>query len=150
MGIEKWLDSLSVLEINFITTYIAKSEIYPITNKCRNHHGFIYTVKGSEKYSFEDNSIVAVPNSILYLPKGSKYKVTLEGEESVVIYVDFEMQETAPRAPFCIKFEDDKSVMPLFTEAEKVLEINKSERHIRGGNATKLKYEAAKCTKNGR
>jgi len=38
----------------------------------------------------------------------------------------------------------------LFTEAEKVLEINKSERHIRGGNATKLKYEAAKCTKNGR
>ena len=119
MTIEKWLDSLSVLEINFITTYIAKSEIYPITNKHRNHHGFIYTVKGSETYSFEDNSIVAVPNSVLYLPKGSKYKVTLEGEESVVIYVDFEMQEFSPRAPFCIKFEDDKSIMPLFIEAEK-------------------------------
>ena len=37
----------------------------------------------------------------------------------------------------------------LHAQAESVLSENKSERHIRGGNATKLKYEAAKCTKNG-
>lgn len=30
----------------------------------------------------------------------------------------------------------------LATEARKVLEINKAERHIRGGMATKKKYEA--------
>ena len=35
----------------------------------------------------------------------------------------------------------------LYAEAEKVLNTNKSERHIRGGNATKLKYKSAKCTK---
>lgn len=35
----------------------------------------------------------------------------------------------------------------LYAEAERVLGINKSERHLRGGNATKLKYEAAKRTK---
>ncbi len=37
----------------------------------------------------------------------------------------------------------------LYAEAERVLGINKSERHLRGGNATRLKYEAAKRTKNG-
>lgn len=32
----------------------------------------------------------------------------------------------------------------LAIEAKKVLEINKSERHIRGGMATKMKYESKK------
>ena len=32
----------------------------------------------------------------------------------------------------------------LAIEAKKVLEINKSQRHIRGGMATKLKYESKK------
>ena len=35
----------------------------------------------------------------------------------------------------------------LCAAAEKVLEKNKSERHLRGGNATKLKYETAKRLK---
>lgn len=35
----------------------------------------------------------------------------------------------------------------LYTEAAKILDTNKSERHIRGGNATKRKYESAKETK---
>ncbi len=34
-----------------------------------------------------------------------------------------------------------KEIKPaLFTEVEKVLQTNKAERHIRGGNATKEKY----------
>lgn len=32
----------------------------------------------------------------------------------------------------------------LAVEAKKVLEVNKSERHIRGGMATKMKYESKK------
>ncbi len=35
----------------------------------------------------------------------------------------------------------------LYAEAAKILDTNKSERHIRGGNATKRKYETAKETK---
>lgn len=35
----------------------------------------------------------------------------------------------------------------LHTEVQKILDINKSERHIRGGNATRLKYKSAKQTK---
>ena len=33
---------------------------------------------------------------------------------------------------------------PLHKEVEKLLSINKSERHIRGGEATKLKYASKK------
>ena len=35
----------------------------------------------------------------------------------------------------------------LAAEVGRILAQNKSERHLRGGNATKLKYETAKCTK---
>lgn len=35
----------------------------------------------------------------------------------------------------------------LFSEVDRILAKNKSERHLRGGNATKLKYERAKYTK---
>lgn len=38
----------------------------------------------------------------------------------------------------------------LYREVQAVLATNKSERHIRGGNATKLKYETAKRTKKGK
>lgn len=36
----------------------------------------------------------------------------------------------------------------LYAEVAEILACNKSERHIRGGNATKRKYESAKLTKN--
>ena len=34
---------------------------------------------------------------------------------------------------------------PLFAEVSIILEQNKNERHIRGGNATRLKYRKEKC-----
>ena len=38
----------------------------------------------------------------------------------------------------------------LYDTVRRVLEINKSERHLRGGNATRLRYELMrKNTKNG-
>lgn len=36
----------------------------------------------------------------------------------------------------------------LWTEVSHILEKNKSERHLRGGNATRLKYESARLMKN--
>lgn len=38
----------------------------------------------------------------------------------------------------------------LHREVQKILLTNKSERHIRGGNATKLKYKAKKEKRNGK
>ncbi len=41
----------------------------------------------------------------------------------------------------------EKSDRSMWEEVKKILEINKAERHIRGGNATRLKYASAKSTK---
>ena len=38
----------------------------------------------------------------------------------------------------------------LYARVKYILEINKQERHIRGGLATKRKYEAMTCNKKGR
>ena len=65
----EWLSGLLVSEINFVTTYKAGIDSYPMTNASRNHHAFIYTVKGTETYRFADGTVTAVPNSIIYLPK---------------------------------------------------------------------------------
>lgn len=119
MTILEWLNGLSVSEINFATTYIAKADSYPMTNSYRGHHGFVYTIKGSETYHLEDKSLTVVPNSVIYLPKGSKYKITLDGEESIVIYIDFELSSFNSHSPFYIKFDDDKTIMTLFSDLEK-------------------------------
>ena len=119
MTILEWLNGLSVSEINFATTYIATSKSYPMTNNGREHHGFIYAVKGIVTYHLEDKAITVVPNSVVYLPKGSKYKITLVGEECLVIYVDFELNPPQFNSPFCIKFNDDKTIMTLFSDLEK-------------------------------
>ncbi|MBR1951009.1 MAG: hypothetical protein IKA32_00435, partial [Lentisphaeria bacterium] len=38
---------------------------FPLANRCRKHHGFLYTVKGIERYKFYDKEIVTAPNSII-------------------------------------------------------------------------------------
>lgn len=42
----------------------------------------------------------------------------------------------------------ERSNKALFEEVRKVLDTNKTQRHIRGGNATKEKYERIKRTKS--
>ncbi len=36
---------------------------------------------------------------------------------------------------------------PLYDQAVTIMQFNKAQRHIRGGMATKRKYEMAKCNK---
>lgn len=122
-----WLNRLSVSDIHFVTTYYVNSAIYPMTNKGRKHHGFIFTLKGTETYHFENRDIVAVPNSVLYLPKESGYSITLEGEESVVLLIDFELHSSEEREAFCVCFGEDASVGSLFAEAERVWNLKGSD-----------------------
>lgn len=128
MTVEEWLNGVCVSDVCFVDTYIAKAKIYPIHNRNRSHHGFIYTVTGEETYNLGDRCFAAPPNSILYLPKGSKYEVTLEGEVSVVIHMEFEICGDPGHAPFLIKFDEDKTVMPLFSDAEKCYNKNRVDR----------------------
>lgn len=36
----------------------------------------------------------------------------------------------------------------LYKKVQKILDVNLKERHLRGGNATKIKYENLQCKKN--
>ncbi len=112
-----WLSDLAVLEISFVNTYRARQENYPITKKKRRHHGFLFTVLGTEEYIFGEKKLRAVPNSVLYIPKGESYTTTLDGAESVVIVMDFELYGEGVR-PFCLPFSQGSAAGSCFSDAE--------------------------------
>lgn len=114
----EWLSQVSVSDIFFIKTYAAKQNIYPINKTNRPYHAFIYTIKGIEEYNIDGKIIRATPNSLLYIPKGANYVTTLEGEESVVICIDFELcNKDCPNA-FSISFPQSDSLYSYFADAE--------------------------------
>ncbi len=117
MQISEFLQNLCISEINFVKTYIAFQGNYPIRNKGRCHHGFLFTVTGTETYHFNDTSIKAVPDSVLYIPKGEVYTTTLSGNESNVVVVDFEIHGDFPR-PFVICFSEQNSIRSCFSKIE--------------------------------
>lgn len=108
------LSDLSISEFCSAIRYDAPSGMYPMPNGGRKHHGLIYTFEGTETYNFSDCKIKCPPNTLAYLPKGSKYCITFEGVVSSVITVDFELPEKKDIRPFVIEFEDNNSISPLF------------------------------------
>ena len=113
-----WLQNLYINEINLVIKYIAPAKDYPMKNPGRSHHGLLYTYKGTEVYHFCDRTIEAVPDSILYIPKGEKYTIELKGEVSEVITLDFEPKELGEMRPFCIPFGSNLTLRPCFSEME--------------------------------
>ena len=122
-----WLNDLCVSSISFIYTYDVSARNYPMKNNGRRHHGFIYTLQGTETYAFADKTLVAVPDSVIYIPKGATYSITLSGERSTVIAFDFELALPAPQEPFRVKFPENNSVKALFSESEKIWNRQKTD-----------------------
>ncbi len=91
-----WLNGLCVSEISFVNAHTAPAKVYPMRNKGRRYHGFIYTIKGPETYTFDDRELVSSPDSVLYIPKNAQYTMHLQGDESIVIFIDFELACDAP------------------------------------------------------
>jgi len=114
-----FLKDLSIYEISMVNRYIEPNEKYPFKNAGRFHHGFMFTISGEECYCFSDKKIRAVPGSVLYVPKGEKYTIKLEGEISEVITIDFETEKELPCRPFFIKLSFESEIRHLFEEMEK-------------------------------
>jgi AraC-like DNA-binding protein len=115
----EWLSDLSILEISFINTYTAESKSYPMKNQGRKHHGFLYTISGTETYNFHDRRLYGEPNSVIYIPKGEEYTIDFSGEKSVVIVIDFEIVSKEKSRPFCIKVNKNTDIKSLFSSSEK-------------------------------
>lgn len=112
-----FLNDVCISEVSYVQTYIASANKYPMINGGRRHHGFLYTISGTETYHFQDADVRAVPGSILYVPKGEKYEITLDGEESVVTVVDFEIIGESVR-PFLIRFSERNAIRLCFSRIE--------------------------------
>ena len=113
------LSDLCLCDIPFVKKYEVSSKDYPMRNLGRRHYGMLYTVEGTEIYSFCDSVIRTVPDSVLIIPKNEKYAINFEGEKSVVLTVDFEITSHASLRPFLVKLDRGNAVKGLFLEIEK-------------------------------
>ena len=127
MNENMFLKSLYISEISLVNRYIEPLKNYPHKNRGRFHHGFMYTIYGTEIYCFQDKKIRAVPGSVLYIPKDEKYSIKLDGKVSEVITVDFETSENMRSEPFCIKLAANDKINNVFEEMEKLWIENKEE-----------------------
>ena len=106
-------------DICFVHNYLAFPENYPMHNTGRRHHGFLYTLQGTETYHFADKTVAAVPHSVLYIPKNEEYTIAFSDQKSDVYTVDFEMAaETEPARPFLVKLPASNPVAGLFAKME--------------------------------
>ena len=117
----QWLSDLCISELLFAKTYVTSKKHYPIRNKSRHHHGFIYTLDGAESYTFRDKKITSPPGTILYIPKGEAYTIELEGESNSVVTMEFELPEGSvyPR-PFLVRADKGNEIKSCFLEAESI------------------------------
>ena len=116
-SIEK-LQYLHLNEICAIATYEAAPDHYPIHNIGRLHSGLLYTVEGEEVYTFADKTLHATPHSVLYIPKGERYTITLRGERSTVIYFDFEADRMDDLRPFLVNVGSHTELKSVFADSE--------------------------------
>ena len=114
-----FFNRLCLADICFVHNYLAFPENYPMHNTGRRHHGFLYTLQGTETYRFADKTIAAVPHSVLYIPKNEDYTITFSDKISEVRTIDFEMAaETEPARPFLVKLPENNPVAGLFAKLE--------------------------------
>ena len=120
-----FLNQMQIKELSAVYTCPISADKYPIINKERRVGGFVYTLRGTEIYQFKDRLIRAIPGSVLFIPKGEGYTVTLEGEQSVVIVVDFHYGG-GYNPPFAVDLSQDSSVKSLFKDMELKWEMKSS------------------------
>lgn len=117
---------LSISEFCSAIRYEANAKKYPMHNDGRRHHGLIYTFTGTEIYKFENKTVRAKPNTVVYLPKDSYYVIDFEGEDSSVIGIDFELPVKTEIQPFVIEFEDNNSISAIFEKSVAEWQVRKT------------------------
>ena len=118
------LSELCIKSIPLVKIYSATRAKYPMNNKGRSHHGLLFPLSGTEKYSFGSTTVSASPNTVLFIPKGEAYKIELFDEESVVLCIDIELAFEPPLCPMHFLPDEPTSLRSLFHEAATVWDKN--------------------------
>lgn len=128
----EWISNLCISEVNLVNKYVASKEEYPMKNEGRYSNALLYTIEGTERYIFKDKIVEAVPDSVMFVPKGERYSIELSGEVSSVIAFDFELPESAEVSrPFCIKLRKNPSIRAHFQSAETIWKSKKRESEVK-------------------
>lgn len=120
----KRLGECCVRSIPLVKLYRACAADYPMNNPGRYHHGLLYTLTGDEVYHFADRDLHTAPGSVLYIPDGEVYAITLKEGISEVVCIDFDIAEGSPNAPFLMRFTEKSELRELFLES-----VDAWERH---------------------
>ena len=118
------LEGICIKSVPLVKIYSAKKDGYPMNNRGRSHHGLLFPIEGAEKYYFSSGNINAAQNTVLFIPKGEKYRIELEDEESIVICIDLELADEAELHPMHFAAESIGALRSLFYEADSVWKKN--------------------------
>ena len=119
-------NNLSISELNSSILFNAAKTAYPMKNPGRKHNGLIYTFKGSEVYHFPNQTIRASENTVAFLPKNSRYFITLDDPCSSVITIDFELAAEPIHTPYVLPLPSGNPIAALFGECEKTWKNKKT------------------------
>ena len=118
------LSELCIKSIPLVKIYRATRAKYPMNNKGRSHHGLLFPLAGTEKYSFSHATVNAAPGTVLFIPKGEAYKIELDSDESVVLCIDLELAFELQLQPLHFLPDEPTTIRALFQEAVTVWDKN--------------------------
>ncbi len=112
-------NELSLSHINNIC-YVA-----PGTGKAvhtnRAYHGIVFYPRESSVFCFDGGKTVkAEKGCILYLPKGSCYRVEKPDFSQGCYAINFDLSENISEQPFCVSLKNPDEMQRLFVTAEKL------------------------------
>ena len=112
------------MEYNFqvekiaVACYVAPGGGVPV-HRNRPHHGLALHTGGDRYYEFDGRKVWAMPNDIVYLPKGSDYIV--RGLAPGGCYaINFDLSDTDGLAPFAFRVRNAGLFTEWFRQAERV------------------------------
>lgn len=112
---------MTVTGVDFVNTYLVGREAYPLINGGRYRCGLFLTVAGDECYTCQTPKAASFrthPGTVLFLPQGAAYRITLNEPHSDVRVIDFSLLGDLPE-PFLLEVKHPERVLSLFAEAER-------------------------------
>ena len=118
-------DSIKINSLLSCNRYETARDVYPIHNKGRRFTGLIYTAAGREVYRYRDKTITAEPETVLFNPKGSEYRIDFDVEVSLCYGFELDVADTDGLVPTLFTPAASFGVEGLFLDAIRIWNAQK-------------------------
>ena len=131
MDILTQFKNMTIASVSFVNLYRDSKASYPMHNRGRWTHGFLFPLEGTEHYRFRDRECDLSPGKVLYIPKGEDYIIELKEESSAVVCIDFSLvRDDASCRPICLSVSDGKALRSIFFDALTLWKKNQPSREL--------------------